>query len=129
MAQPFASLIRRLFWIFLGLALVFFSVNNRTPISLSFEPFDFSVPIPVYGLLFAGVFIGLLLAAGATGWLRLKGFAKRRKAERRATYLEDQVTALAEDAHKAHASDAHRAAAAEAAADPTEPLPKPGKDE
>lgn len=111
MAQGFASLIRRLFWILLALFLVFFSVNNRGAVTLQFSPFDFTLPVPAFLLVFAGIFIGLFLAAGATGWLRLKGFARRRKAERRAAYLEEQVSALSEDAHKTRADDAHRTAA------------------
>lgn len=110
MAQSFASLIRRLFWILLALALVFFSVNNRAPVQLSFEPFAFSFPVPAFLLIFIGIFIGLMLAAGVTGWLRLQGFARRRKAERRAAFLEDQVSALSEDAHKTRAGQAHEAA-------------------
>ncbi|SDD23829.1 lipopolysaccharide assembly protein LapA domain-containing protein [Kordiimonas lacus] len=110
MAQSLASLIRRIFWILLALFLIYFSVNNRTPVDLRFAPFDVTFAVPAFLLVFVGIFIGLLLAAGVTGWLRLKGFARRRQAERRAAYLEDQVSALAEDAHEAKARRAHDAA-------------------
>ena len=125
MAQSFASLIRRLFWILLALALVFFSVNNRAPVTLSFAPFGFSADVPAFLLIFIGIFIGLILAAGVTGWLRLKGFARRRKAERRASSLEDQVSALSEDAHKVRAEGAHESASE--TADRTDLLPNKGK--
>lgn len=125
MAQSFASLIRRLFWILLALALVFFSVNNRAPVTLSFSPFGFSADVPAFLLIFFGIFIGLLLAAGVTGWLRLKGFARRRQAERRASSLEDQVSALSEDAHKVRADDAHKSASETVGR--TDLLPNKGK--
>jgi len=125
MGQSLISLIRRLFWILLGVFLIFFSVNNRTAIDLVFEPFDFIVPgVPAFWLLFIGIFIGLILAATVTGWIRLKGFARRRQAERRADFLEDRVSALSEDVHKSHAEKAHTAASDTAA---TETLPKAGK--
>lgn len=129
MAQSFASLIRRFFWIALALFLVFFSVNNRGPVVLNFEPFDFAFPVPAFLLVFFGIFIGLSLAAGVTGWLRLKGFARRRQAERRASYLEDQVSALSEDAHKVKAGQAHEAAATMADVSVSRALPNEGKDE
>ncbi len=124
MGQSLISLIRRLFWILLGVFLIFFSVNNRTAIELVFEPFDFVIPgVPAFWLLFIGIFIGLILAASVTGWIRLKGFARRRQAERRADFLEDRVTALSEDAYKSHAEKAHMAASDETAAGA---LPKAG---
>ncbi|MFC4346878.1 hypothetical protein ACFO5Q_03360 [Kordiimonas lipolytica] len=129
MAQSLASLIRRLFWILLALFLILFSVNNRGPVQLSFEPFEFNFPVPAFLLVFAGIFIGLMLAAGVTGWLRLKGFARRRQAERRASFLEDQVSALSEDAHKAKAGEAHKAAAIGAGGNDSEALPNRVKDE
>ncbi|NVJ70096.1 MAG: hypothetical protein HWE08_07070 [Alphaproteobacteria bacterium] len=129
MAQSFASLIRRLFWIALALFLVFFSVNNRGPVLLSFDPFDVAFSVPAFLLVFLGIFIGLSLAAGVTGWLRLKGFTRRRQAERRATYLEDQVSALSEDVHKVRAGQAHEAAATTVDTSANRALPNGGKDE
>ncbi len=123
MAKSLMLMIRRLFWLLLAAALVIFSINNRSWLPLSFEPFGFSFELPVYGILFLGIFIGLLVAAGVTGWLRLKGLAARRQAERRAGYLEDQVSALSEDAHKAHADVAHASVRAA-----TEALPNSTKE-
>ncbi|TNE64610.1 MAG: DUF1049 domain-containing protein [Alphaproteobacteria bacterium] len=110
MLQSFVTLIRRLFWLVLGVALIFFSVNNRQAVQLVFEPFSLSFPVPAFLLLFAGMFIGLVVAAGVTGWLRLQGFTRRRKAERRAETLEREVASLAEDAHTTRAGRAHDAA-------------------
>lgn len=104
------NIVRRLLWAALALLLIFFSINNRQEITISLEPLGFLPPLPAYALLFAGIFIGLIAAAGVTGWLRLQGFAARRKAERRSQYLEGQVSALSEDAHKQRARESHDAA-------------------
>ncbi|WP_262692597.1 hypothetical protein [Kordiimonas aestuarii] len=124
MAQSLGSLIRRIFWFALAVLLILFAISNRQNVVLSLEPFGaLMAPVPVYGVLFLGIFIGLLIAGSVTGWLRLKGFARRRKAERRAGQLEVQVSALSEDVHKAHAKDAHETARAA-----TQALPRGGKE-
>ena len=110
MAKSLSRLIRRLSWIFIGLGLLFFAVNNRGAVELSFAPLAGSYLIPIWWILFAGIFIGLIVSATVTSWLRLEGFAKRRKAERRAEYLDDQMTAMAEDAYEGKAHRAHSAA-------------------
>jgi len=110
MAKSLSQLIRRLIWILIGLALIFFAVNNRSQVELSFEPLAGNYLIPVWWVLFAGIFIGLMVAAAVTSWLRLEGFTKRRKAERRADYLNNQMAAMAEDAHEGKAHRAHSAA-------------------
>lgn len=110
MGKPLLLLIRRLFWLALGLALVFFAVNNRDMVHLSFEPLWGGFSLPLYLLLFIGIFIGIAVSAFVTGWLRLEGFTKRRKAERRAGYLEDQMSAMAEDAYTTQAARARETA-------------------
>ena len=110
MAKSFSRLIRRLSWILIGLGLIFFAVNNRGAVELSFAPLAGGYLIPIWWVLFAGIFIGLLVSAAVTSWLRLEGFAKRRKAERRADYLDGQMEAMAEDAYEGKAHRAHSAA-------------------
>jgi len=110
MAKSFSLLIRRLIWILIGLFLVFFSVNNRSDVILSFEPMAGSYAVPIWWVLFAGIFIGIGVTAMVASWLRLKGFALRRKAERRVDYLGQQMAAMAEDAHEGRAHKAHSAA-------------------
>lgn len=102
--------LRRLSWFVFGVLLVFFSINNRQEITISLEPLGYLPSVPVYWLLFLGIFIGLAAASVVTGWLRLQGFAERRKAQRRSQYLEGQVSALSEDAHKHRAQQAHETA-------------------
>lgn len=110
MARSFAMLIRRIVWLVLGIALIIFAINNRQITEISLAPLPYALPVPVWTVLFAGIFIGLVIAALVTGWLRLKGFTERRKAERRADYLDSQVTAMAEDTHKLKAEKAHKEA-------------------
>lgn len=110
MAKSLTRVIRRLIWILIGLSLIFFSVNNRNAVELSFEPLAGSYPVPIWWILFGGIFIGLIISAAVTSWLRLEGFAKRRKAERRADYLDDQMAAMTEDAYEGKAHRAHSAA-------------------
>lgn len=114
MLTSFWKFLRRAAWFVFGVLLIMFAINNRQPVVLSLEPIGFTPPIPAYLILFLGIFIGLAAAAGVTGWLRLQGFARRRKAERRTSYLEGQVSALAEDAHQHRAAKAHDAASEKA---------------
>ncbi len=107
MARSFAILIRRLLWLIVGIALIVFAVSNRQITEISFAPLPYSILIPIWAVLFAGIFIGLIISAFVTGWLRLEGFTKRRKAERRADYLDSQMSAMAEDTHKIKAAKAH----------------------
>lgn len=108
MAHSIAILIRRLLWLVGGIALVIFAVSNRQIIEISIAPLPYALSVPVWGVLFAGIFIGLIVSAFVTGWLRLQSFTKRRKAERRADYLDSQMSAMAEDTHKLKAEKAHK---------------------
>ena len=110
MAQSLFRLIRRILWVMLGIALIFFAVRNRHTVEISFDPFMGSFHIKVWIILFVGIFIGLMVSAAVTGWLRLESFAQRRKAERRAEYLGEQMAAMSEDAHAGRAHKAHSAA-------------------
>ncbi|WP_308911172.1 LapA family protein [Pseudokordiimonas caeni] len=105
----FIALLRRLFWGILAVLLVFFAVNNRAPVTIAFEPFPFTVTMPLWLVLFVGIFVGLAVAGMVTSWLRLKGFTARRKAERRAKSLEGEMadlTARAQDAERSATENA-----------------------
>lgn len=110
MAQSLSRLIRRILWVLLGVVLIFFAVKNRHAVEISFDPFLGPFHVKLWIVLFAGIFIGLMVSAAVTGWLRLESFAKRRKAERRADYLGEQMAAMAEDAHAGRAHKAHTTA-------------------
>jgi uncharacterized membrane protein YciS (DUF1049 family) len=108
MLTSLMKLLRGIFWFLIAISLIFFSVNNRHDAGLKLDPLFADVaPIPVYIILFAGIFIGILITGMSLSWLRLKGFTRRRKVERTASQLEEQVTTLSEDLHKNKAEQAH----------------------
>lgn len=73
-------IIRLLFWL-ITLAVITFAVligiSNRAPVELSLAPVPFSVNLPLYVIVFASLFIGLIL-----GWFvaHASAFMKRRRA-------------------------------------------------
>lgn len=87
-------LLRRLITFTLAFVLIILSVMNRHDISLFWGPDRPAITIPLYLVFFAGIFFGLLAAAFATSWLRLKAFTRARAAERRAAGLEDERATL-----------------------------------
>ncbi len=61
-----------LLWLLLlPLTLIFvaFAVANRHGVTVSLDPMPLSVDAPLYGLVFAGIFIGLI-AGGLIAWIR-----------------------------------------------------------
>ncbi len=92
----------------MALVLIIFSISNRASIDLAFYPFDYVLTVPLYFVLFTGIFIGLIIAASVSGYLQLRGFARRRKAERKATELEEQVSELSEEVHSKRSEEGHR---------------------
>ena len=105
--MAFGIFLRRLFWILLALGLIWFSVSNRHAVPLSLAPFPWYADLPLYLIFFAGVFFGVALSVVVSGWLRLKGFLRAHKAERRAKALESEVAVLAEDSQRRQAETAH----------------------
>ncbi len=63
---------RFLLWLLLlPLILIFvaFAVANRHGVTLSLDPTPLSIEAPLYGLVFAGIFIGLI-TGGLIAWIR-----------------------------------------------------------
>ncbi|MDP6691605.1 MAG: lipopolysaccharide assembly protein LapA domain-containing protein [Alphaproteobacteria bacterium] len=61
-----------LLWLLLlPLILIFvaFAVANRHGVTLSLDPTPLSIEAPLYGLVFAGIFVGLI-AGGLIAWIR-----------------------------------------------------------
>lgn len=97
--QGLGKVIRFILWGLMGLFLIWFAISNRTPVMLGLSWTTLFVEATVYSVFFAGILFGLVIAGTVTGWLRLKGFAARRQAERRAKALENDLDTLAEAAH------------------------------
>ena len=101
--------LRRLLTLLTALILVVFSVMNRHDIAFVWAPDQTAITIPLYLVFFAGIFFGLLAAAFATSWLRLKAFTRARAAERRATTLDSERAALHEEVTTLKAEERHLA--------------------
>ena len=74
-----------LLWLLLlPLTIIFvaFAVANRHFVTLSLDPTPLSIEAPLYGLVFAGIFVGLV-AGGLIAWLRAGRVRRRLRAEQR----------------------------------------------
>ncbi len=63
---------------------VAFAIANRHTVTLSLDPTPLSIEAPLYGLIFAGMFIGLV-AGGLIAWFRAGRWRKRLREEQRTT--------------------------------------------
>ena len=98
-------MLRRIITFIIAILLIAFSVMNRHDVAFFWSPSAADYPIPLYFIFFAGIFFGLLAAAYATSWLRLKAFARARKAERQAAELERERDSLHEEVTKLKADE------------------------
>ena len=104
--RGFTRFLRILFWILVTVFLVWVSVSNRQPVFINFMVLNTSVETKVFVVYFLGIFTGLLMAGAVTGWLRLKGFVARRKAERQSEALRQDMATMQENLHKAESKSA-----------------------
>jgi lipopolysaccharide assembly LapA-like protein len=93
------KLLSALILIPLGIVIVMFAVANREIISVSFDPFDtvspaFALKVPLYGLIFALVGLGVLVG-GISSWLKQhKWRARARRAEAEARDLRARLDSI-----------------------------------
>ena len=82
----------------LGIVIVMFAVANRATIAVSFDPFDavnpaFALSMPLYGLIFVLVGLGVLVG-GVAAWLKQHKWRSRaRRAEAEARDLRARLDA------------------------------------
>lgn len=79
-------MVKLLLWlVLLPLTVVFvaFAIANRQTVILSLDPMPLSIEAPLYGLIFAGVFAGLL-AGGLIAWARAGRWRRQVREEQRA---------------------------------------------
>ena len=88
------------FWIVvvpLAAAIVVFSVNNRADVVLDLWPFDLvTVPLPVFSIVLAGVFLGFL-AGGVVAWISAGKARKRARLEAQRAKRAERELADAQD--------------------------------
>ena len=89
--------ISRLFTFFFALLILILSVLNREQIDLVWSIQGDTISLPLYWVLFIGIFLGLFAAIWGTGWTRLKDITSRRQTDRRVIELEDEVAALEQE--------------------------------
>lgn len=95
-------------WILLPLALVLmtgFAIANRHGVAISLDPFPLALDAPLYGVIFAAVFVGLLLGGLAAWW-------RQRRWRREARWLRREVKRLKREAEAAEAAPAASAGTA-----------------
>ena len=88
------SFLRSLPFIIITLIFVAFIVANRQGVMVSFAPLPYSGELPLYIVLFAGIFIGFLFA----GWVgvikRFQGAVERHGLKKESGRLKQQVESL-----------------------------------
>ena len=86
--------VKFLLWLLLlPLILIFvaFAIANRHGVTVSFDPLPVSIDTPLYGLVFAGIFVGLI-AGGLIAWIRAGRVRGRlREAQRNLRRLESGI--------------------------------------
>jgi len=77
--------VKRLIWLLLlPLTIIFvaFAIANRHDVTVSLDPTPLAIEVPLYGLVFAGIFVGLL-AGGLITWARAGKVRRQLREERR----------------------------------------------
>jgi len=108
--------VKLLLWLLLlPLTIIFvaFAVANRHLVTLSLDPMPLSIEAPLYGLVVAGIFVGLV-AGGLIAWLRAGRVRRRLRAEQRT------VRRLEGEISKAETAAASAATSATAATETTD---------
>ena len=87
-------------WAFLatlGVAIVILSMGNKGDVLFSFFPFPFEMEVPLFALILAGGFLGVLLGAVRTGITTAKARGENRRGKREIARLQGEVTRLARE--------------------------------
>lgn len=99
--HAFGRLLKFLIWLLVAAVLIWLAISNRQPVFVNFMILRTSLETQLYVVFFAGILTGLLVAGSVTGWLRLKSFTARRKAERTVKAMETDMESLRETTFKA----------------------------
>ena len=95
--------------VLVAVGLVVFSVVNRQAVDVDFFPLPYQVTLPLFVVLFAGIFIGLAAVGLATLVGRMRRAARTRSAEKRAASLERQMRGLEQDLDRTAGASAAQA--------------------
>lgn len=89
--------LKRILTIIFALVIITLSVFNRQAVDLVWSMNGDALTVPLYLVLFLGIFVGLITVVLTTSWKRLKSFTSKRQADRRVEALEQQVANLSEE--------------------------------
>lgn len=94
-------------WVFmalLGLAIIILSIGNKADVTFSFYPLPFEMDVPLFALILAGGFLGVLLGSFKT-WVN-DGKARRenRLNKREVVKLQGEITRLTREATEKEAA-------------------------
>ncbi|MGF1605745.1 MAG: LapA family protein [Rhodothalassiaceae bacterium] len=89
-------LIRLLAALTLAVLLMVFTASNTGWVVIGLWPFEQGLSVQIYWILFAGMFVGVLLSVFVTGADRLKRSLALRRARKRVAQLEARVAELEE---------------------------------
>ena len=95
--------------VLVAVGLIVFSVVNRQAVDVDFFPLPYQATLPLFVVLFAGIFIGLAAAGLATLVGRMRRAARTRSAEKRAASLERQMRGLEQDLDRTAGASAAQA--------------------
>lgn len=95
--------------VLVAVGLIVFSVVNRQAVDVDFFPLPYQATLPLFVVLFAGIFIGLAAAGLATLLGRMRRAARTRSAEKRAASLEQQMRGLEQDLDRTAGASAAQA--------------------
>ena len=95
--------------VLVAVGLIVFSVVNRQAVDVDFFPLPYQVTLPLFVVLFAGIFLGLAAAGLATLVGRMRRAARTRSAEKRAASLEQQMRGLEQDLDRTAGASAAQA--------------------
>lgn len=75
----------------LALVLIALAVSNRSHILITLPLTELALSLPVYAIFFAGMIFGIILTGLVLAPPRLRGYAARRRAEKRASQAEGRL--------------------------------------
>ncbi len=84
-------------WVFmalLGLAIIILSIGNKADVTFSFYPLPFEMDVPLFVLILAGAFLGVLLGSLKTWMNDGKARRENRQNKREVVKLQGEITRL-----------------------------------
>jgi len=85
------KLIRLVLFLILAIVGISVAISNRQPVDLALEPIPFAISVPLYWIIFASLFAGILIGAFTMWWRDGRVRRRARRAESQARTLEKEL--------------------------------------